>query len=188
MEQPLSKRQPDAWEVFKWLALLQIATFGIGLFAPMMTLRKGLWIFQAENTYSVLGGIGDLFAGGNLFIALLISLFTVVFPILKVALLLWAWLTKLPAHSSRIVAGIELLGKWSMLDVFVVALLVCLVKLGDLVKVEIRWGLYSFCASVLIGMFASWLTHRMVKPKGWTAALPHTASTALPSSADTKAD
>lgn len=111
MDQPLLKRHPDAWEVFKWLALMQITTFGTGLFAPMMTLRKGLWIFQAESTYSVLGGIGDLFAGGNNFIALLISLFTVVFPISKIALLLWAWLTRLPAHSSCIVAGIELLGK-----------------------------------------------------------------------------
>lgn len=53
-----------------------------------------------------------------------------------------------------------------------VALLVCLVKLGDLVRVEIRWGLYSFCASVLIGMFASWLTHRVVQPIGRSAALP----------------
>jgi paraquat-inducible protein A len=180
MDRPLSQRHPDAWELFKWLALLQSVAFGVGLFAPMMTLRKGLWIFQAENTYSVLGGIGDLFTGGNLFIALLISIFTVIFPILKIALLMRAWLTTLHARSARIVAGVELLGKWSMLDVFVVALLVCLVKLGDLVKIEIRWGLYSFCASVLLGMFASWLTHRMVKPRS--------RSTALPSSEDPKAD
>ena len=53
----------------------------------------------------------------------------------------------------------HLYGKWSMLDVFVVAILVVAVKLGAIANVEMRYGLYAFAASVLITMF---ITARIV--------------------------
>ncbi len=43
-------------------------------------------------------------------------------------------------------------GKWSMLDVFVVALLVVAVKLGAVASVETHYGLYAFGAAVLLTM------------------------------------
>lgn len=156
-----AQTHPDAWEFFKFLTLFQSVTFVVGLFAPMMTLHKGGWIFKEESTYSVLGGIKDLSASGNTWIAVLIFVFSIVFPFFKIVLLSWSWLTKMHSHFRRVVAVVGVLGKWSMLDVFVVALLVCLVKVGDLVKVEIRWGLFSFCISVLLGLCASWLTSRV---------------------------
>lgn len=53
---------------------------------------------------------------------------------------------------------VSVLGKWSMLDVFVVALLVCAVKVNGVVSMEVRWGLHCFCLSVLLGLGVSWLT------------------------------
>jgi paraquat-inducible protein A len=53
----------------------------------------------------------------------------------------------------------HLYGKWSMLDVFVVAVLVVAVKLGAIADVEMRFGLYAFAASVLLTMF---ITARIV--------------------------
>lgn len=156
-----AQTHPEAWELFKFLTLFQGVTFVVGLFAPMMTLHKGVWIFKEESTYSILGGIMDLSANGNTWIAVLISVFSIVFPFLKIVLLSWAWLTKKQRQFRRIVALVGIVGKWSMLDVFVVALLVVLVKVGDLVTVEVRWGLFSFCISVLLGLCASWLTSRV---------------------------
>ena len=46
----------------------------------------------------------------------------------------------------------HLYGKWSMLDVFVVAVLLASVKLAGLAQVEIHSGLYAFAASVLLTM------------------------------------
>jgi len=46
----------------------------------------------------------------------------------------------------------HLYGKWSMLDVFVVAVLLASVKLGALAQVQIHNGLYAFAASVLLTM------------------------------------
>jgi paraquat-inducible protein A len=43
-------------------------------------------------------------------------------------------------------------GKWSMLDVFVVALLVVAVKLGAVASVETHYGLYAFGSAVLLTM------------------------------------
>ena len=54
----------------------------------------------------------------------------------------------------------HLYGKWSMLDVFVVAVLVVAVKLGTLASVEMRYGLYFFSAAVLLTMF---VTARVVR-------------------------
>jgi len=53
----------------------------------------------------------------------------------------------------------HLYGKWSMLDVFIVAVLVVAVKLAAIVQVEMRYGLYAFAASVLLTMF---ITARVV--------------------------
>jgi paraquat-inducible protein A len=53
----------------------------------------------------------------------------------------------------------HLYGKWSMLDVFVVAVLVVAVKLGAIADVDMRYGLYAFAASVLLTMY---ITSRIV--------------------------
>jgi paraquat-inducible protein A len=50
-----------------------------------------------------------------------------------------------------------------MLDVFVVAVLVVAVKLGAIVDVEMRYGLYAFAGSVLLTMF---ITARVVTLAG----------------------
>ena len=46
-------------------------------------------------------------------------------------------------------------GKWSMLDVFVVAILVVSVKLGAIASVEMRYGLYAFAAAVILKMYVT---------------------------------
>jgi len=158
MQTSFSQTHPEAWELFKFLTFLQTVTFGLGVFAPMMTLHKGFWIFTEASSYSILAGIEDLHAGGNTWLALLILVFSVVFPCVKIILLSWAWLTKRHSHSRRIVTCVSVLGKWSMLDVFVVALLVCAVKVNGVVSMEVRWGLHCFCLSVLLGLGVSWLT------------------------------
>jgi paraquat-inducible protein A len=40
-----------------------------------------------------------------------------------------------------------------MLDVFVVAVLVVTVKLGTIAQVQIHYGLYAFCAAILLTLF-----------------------------------
>lgn len=130
-----------------------------GLVAPLLTLKK-LVVF--ENTFSIYSGTLQLLQEGHFFLFLLIASFSIVLPFLKIAIL-FSLLSMQNFSSTRLdqfLHWIHLYGKWSMLDVFVVAILVVSVKLGALASVEIRYGLYFFTTAVLFTMI---ITARVVK-------------------------
>ena len=130
----------------------------VGLVAPIITLTKFVLI---QNTFSVVTGIFGLLKEGQIFLFLLIAGFSVVLPVLKLAVL-YRIVSKNKAMKSgvkRQLHWMHLYGKWSMLDVFVVALLVVAVKLGAIADVEMRYGLYAFAGSVLLTMY---ITSRIV--------------------------
>ena len=124
----------------------------VGLVAPIATLTKFILV---ENTFSVLSGVVALFREGQFFLFLLIAGFSVVLPILKLGVLyrLVSRSDAMREKTRRLLHWMHLYGKWSMLDVFVVAVLVVSVKLGAIANVEMRYGLYAFAASVLLTMF-----------------------------------
>lgn len=133
---------------------ITIILLGVGLVAPVITLNKFVLI---ENTFSVLGGVIELFREGHVFLFIVIAGFSVVVPLLKIAVLL----RLLGAKENKIVNldkylhWMHLYGKWSMLDVFVVAVLVVSVKLGAIASVEMRYGLYAFAAAVVLSMYVT---------------------------------
>jgi paraquat-inducible protein A len=140
-----------------WIATLLLLG---GLIAPVITLRKFVLV---ENTFSVLSGVAELLLQGQFF--LLLTGFSVVLPLLKLRVL-YRLVSRNEAMQDRgrkLLHWMHLYGKWSMLDVFVVAVLVVAVKLGVLVDVEMRYGLYAFAASVLLTMF---ITSRVVTLSG----------------------
>jgi paraquat-inducible protein A len=122
-----------------------------GLVSPIITLTKFMFV---ENTFSVLSGVVELLMEGRIFLFLLIAGFSIVLPILKLWVLYQLVSKRSAAVKSvrRLLHWMHLYGKWSMLDVFVVAILVVAVKLGAIADVEMRFGLYAFAASVLITM------------------------------------
>jgi paraquat-inducible protein A len=139
--------------------MITIALLAVGMTAPIITLNKFVLI---ENTFSILSGTGELFKEGKFFLFIVITSFSVVLPLLKIAVLLR--LVTARANSSpnlrRCLHWMHVFGKWSMLDVFVVAVLVVTVKLGAIASVEARYGLYAFTAAVVLTMF---VTSRVVK-------------------------
>jgi paraquat-inducible protein A len=123
-----------------------------GLLAPIITLTKFMLI---ENTFSVLSGVIELLKEGKIFLFLLIAGFSIVLPVLKLWIL-YRLVSKSAAMEKsvrKLLHWMHLYGKWSMLDVFVVAILVVAVKLGAIADVEMRFGLYAFAASVLLTMY-----------------------------------
>lgn len=126
----------------------------VGLFAPIATMNKFILV---QNTFSVLSGVLALFQEGQFFLFILITGFSVVLPVLKLGVLyrLVSRNAAMQEQTKRLLHWMHLYGKWSMLDVFVVAVLVVLVKLGAIASVEMRYGLYAFAASVLLTMFVT---------------------------------
>ena len=109
-----------------------------------------------------------LLESGDYAIFVLIVLFTVVLPVgkLAVAWLAWAWLSVDDIRVRRLLVWIEAIGRWSMLDVFVAAMLV-VIKLSLISDVEIHAGLYVFIAAVILSMIAvrriATLAHRRLE-------------------------
>lgn len=133
------------------------ALFGIGLFAPLFTVEK-LLIFS--DTVSIASSLYELGREGYVFLFLLILVFSVLLPLTKLSVLIHVrWLR--PQRPALRLRWVERLAKWSMLDVFVVALLVVSVKLRFVSQIEIRYGLYAFAASVLLTMM---VTARLTRP------------------------
>ena len=130
------------------LLTLLVVVFAIGIWAPILTLKKLLII---QNTFSILSGIAQLARDGQYGLFLLLTAFTLVLPCFKIAVLFAAWNSK-PKHT-RFLGWLSTLGKWAMLDVFVVAVLIASVKLGALATIEVHYGLYVFAAAVILMIF-----------------------------------
>ena len=138
--------------------LISFCLLLVGLFAPIITFKKFVLV---QNTFSVIGGVTELFNERKLFLFFVITVFSVLLPLLKLGVL--AQILFRHHKTDKLTTYLQwmhLYGKWSMLDVFVVAVLVVVVKLGFIASVEMRYGLYAFAAAVLLTMI---ITARVVK-------------------------
>lgn len=135
--------------------------FGAGIFFPFFHVTK-LWVF--DDAVSVVGGIMTLFHEGEYFLFAVLTLFTLVFPCVKLGLLaiIWAERKHDLARVQRLHRWVEALGKWSMLDVFVVAVLIVVMKSSGVANIAIGLGVYLFTASVVLAQLASaWIDRRL---------------------------
>lgn len=131
----------------------------IGLNLPVLTVRK-LW---EKNTFSILSGIANLWNGRYYFLAVIIFFFSIVFPIIKLATLFIIWSVRLKDEQRKwLLYCLEALGKWSMLDVFVTAVIIVSIKLGALASAKAENGIYYFAISILLAMLVANLQSNLV--------------------------
>jgi paraquat-inducible protein A len=160
MSQSLRDRYPWRIEV----PLLMLASLGLLLMAyslPLMSVEK---LVYWKNEYSIIAGVRGLWDEGQFSLSIILFFFSIVFPLFKLAVLGVLWVVRLSAHKREFVLHwLGILGKWSMLDVFVVAILIVLVKLGPLVKVRPQRGVYWFAAGVVLSMITSMYVDRLAR-------------------------
>jgi hypothetical protein len=130
------------------------------LFVPAITLPF-LRIEQFGHTQenSLIGGVVALLAHGDWFVAVTVFAFSIVLPPVKLIALLV--LGTIPGRlRSGIRAGtlraVEHLGRWGMLDVLLVAVLLAFIKLGDMVDFAAGPGVVAFGAFVLLSLLAAY--------------------------------
>ncbi|MEN8168933.1 MAG: paraquat-inducible protein A [Pseudomonadota bacterium] len=147
-------KYPEEAKHLRFVLGITLLLLAGGLVAPIITLHKFVLI---ENTFSVLGGTIDLLKDGQIFLFIVISGFSILVPLLKIGVLnkLLTVKANKAGNLGRYLHWMHLYGKWSMLDVFVVAVLVVAVKLGTIANVEMRFGLYLFAAAVLLTMYVT---------------------------------
>lgn len=124
---------------------------------PVMTVVN----LGAEQSDTILSGVIYLVAEGMWPLALIVFVASICIPILKIgvlALLLtsvagrWRWR---PVDRTRLYRLVDFIGRWSMVDVFVVAVLGALVRLGNIASVRAEPGVVFFGAVVVLTMLAS---------------------------------
>lgn len=152
--QDIASSYPIESKMLLLLLLITTICLGVGLIAPILTLEK---FYIVENTFSIVSGLGQLLEEKKFFLFVVILIFSVLLPMLKLAILFRLLLLRDAANEKmhRYLHLMHQYGKWSMLDVFVVALLVVAVKLGAVASVETHYGLYAFGTAVLLTMVVS---------------------------------
>jgi paraquat-inducible protein A len=110
---------------------------------------------------TIMSGVIYFMQTGSWGIAAIIFTASIVVPIAKLAVLIGLLLSVQrrsawrPGERTRLYRITEMVGRWSMLDVFVVTVLVALVRLGYLTTIEAGAGIVYFAAVVVITMAAA---------------------------------
>ncbi|WP_020560323.1 paraquat-inducible protein A [Thiofilum flexile] len=148
--------------IFNALLLLALGLFLAGVFAPLIELEK-LWIFK--NIFSLASSLEALWAEREFALFAVLGLFSIVTPIIKIVVLGLVVNTSQGYRERHHlwISFLEIWGKWSMLDVFVVALMLVAVKLGPLAHVVVHQGVYLFTGAVLLMQFLSVWLHWVLK-------------------------
>jgi len=143
------------------LLVVALGFFIAGIFRPFTAVTK-LWVF--DNQISVFNGLSTLWQAGELFLFLILFVFTVIFPFVKInsMLALWLWPGLDNDRAQKMFGFVSHMGKWSMLDVFIVAILVLTVKSGGLASIQVQDGFFLFFLSVMLTQFATLWTGRAV--------------------------
>ena len=145
------------------LLAISLLLLPIGLLTPIFSLvvSQNVPVLEQvvlkQDSKGVLDTILALFGAGQLFVGALLLVFSVVTPTLKTALTFLVLSGK--DKTGRVARFVKSLGKWSMADVFVVALFLVMLSLGSdgLTDARLGIGLYYFAAYVLLSLLATQL-------------------------------
>jgi paraquat-inducible protein A len=153
---PLHLRKPASLE--RTLALTLAATFLYfpANLLPVLRIESSLK-GGYENT--ILSGVIQFWQDGDYPVALIIFTASVIIPILKVlaiiALCVAVRTGRSPQAMTRLYRLTEYIGRWSMVDVFVVAILVGVVQLGSVLRIDPGGGAFAFAGVVVLTMLAA---------------------------------
>jgi paraquat-inducible protein A len=150
------------------LCLVSLVLFAVGVTATALSLVTskevagiGTVVFSFEAK-SVASTIRDLLASHDVVLGGLVLLFSIVVPLAKAVLVLFAT-TASGAARDRAVHLVHLVGRWSMADVFVVAVLLAMLALGrdPATRATTGPGLSFFAGYCLVALWsAAWLPSR----------------------------
>jgi paraquat-inducible protein A len=154
----LHERKPDSL-LLSWVLL----AMAMVLYVPanvLPVIESGSLFGSQRDT--ILSGARFLWDSGDWLIAVIIFVASIVLPAVKIAglglLLATAQRrsTWRPRLRGRIYRVMEAIGRWSMVDIFVAAILVALVQFRTVAQVQVGPGAIAFAAVVIFTLFAAW--------------------------------
>jgi paraquat-inducible protein A len=165
--------------------LSTLRNFLLALFILSAAIAFALWIILPSirfttiyvwtNQHSIATIIWALYTSQEYFLCAVIAVFSVVFPFLKLLYLLTLCLTPHVASEfrQRSISVMEWLGRYSMTDVMVLALIIFYMNSSGYTEAKVLPAVYCFAASALMTMFAyGWANAGTSRPITGTAAAP----------------
>lgn len=134
-----------------------VALYGPANFLPIMTITR----YARAQDYTILGGVRELLDAGQWPLALLVFAASICVPVLKIvglAVLLVSTHLGAAGHlrgRTRLFRLVDVIGRWSMIDVFMISILTVLVQMGALSMVVPRAGAPCFAAVVVLTMLSA---------------------------------
>jgi paraquat-inducible protein A len=153
----LHTRKPDS---LKRTWALLIAAFILIVPANLLPVMISGSLFGSE-TDTIMSGVVFLWIDGSWPLAIILFIASIVVPFSKLFALTYLLVsvqrrsTLAPAQRTRLYRVLEFVGRWSMIDIYVAALLTALVQFGGLMSIRAGPGAIAFGAVVVLTMFAA---------------------------------
>ena len=150
-------RKSDSLEITLALLLTSIIFYIPANLFPMMHVHT----FAGTQSDTILSGVIYFIESGSYFIGIVIFIASVLVPVAKIIILLYlvysVKVKKPTAKKSRqkLYLLTELVGRWSMVDVYVVSIMIALVHFGGLTQIEAGLGALFFLLVVIATMLAA---------------------------------
>jgi len=154
---PLHRRKPDSLHRCAALVATGVILYLPANLYPVLTVIS----FGRGDPSTILGGVRELARGNDWPLAAIVFIASVAVPLLKLfglGILILTAHFGAPDHPSgrtRLFRLIDLVGRWSTIDIVVAALLTALVTLGNLARVEPGFGVMAFAGVVFATMLAT---------------------------------
>ncbi len=138
---------------FSFLIILATVFFALGVMLPAIRFTT---VFVWTNQHSVATIIWALWQNGEFFLCFVIFMFSIFFPFLKLFYLLTLVTSPdMPAEfRNRSISAMEWLGRYSMTDVMVLALMIFYINASGYTEASVLPGIYFFAASAIMTMLA----------------------------------
>ncbi len=153
----LFRRKPESL-ARTWALLIAAAVLYVP--ANVLPIMHTSSLFGTQSD-TIMSGVVYLWTSGSWPLAIVVFVASVFVPIAKLVVLAYlAWTVQRRSRQAqperlRLYRMVEFVGRWSMLDVFVVALLAALVQLRSLAEIVPGSGATAFGAVVVLTMFAA---------------------------------
>lgn len=153
----LHHRKPDSLQ--RTWALL-IAAMICYIPANLLPMMHTTTLSMAQSD-TIISGVIYLYDNGMWPLALIVFVASIFVPLLKMLILIYLLISvqrrsrlRMPDRA-KLYRITEAVGRWSMVDVYVVTILVAMIQMGGLASVEAGWGAVFFSAVVILTMFAA---------------------------------
>jgi paraquat-inducible protein A len=153
----IERRKPGALRRTAALVITGFLLYVPANLLPFLSIER----FGHDQPNTILRGVRELISAGLWPLAIVVFMASVFVPLVKLfGLTLMLVLTRRRSRlwligRTRLYRVIELIGRWSSIDLFMVSILVALVRFGTLTSVRADSGATAFAAVVVVTMFAS---------------------------------